>query len=362
MPLGMLAWLGWAATAVGAAPPPNDNFANAIAIPVGYNSWGTVTGTNASATAEPGEPAHAGLPAAQSVWYSWTAPSDGTIHLDAFNSSFTARLAVYTGTVLSNLSVVAASDFNAPSASVPAAPVNGNLGGVRFSASAGTTYYIAVDTERGTAGPFVLNWTYHSSGLFRFTSAAYICAETESRIDGQHGGDDVQQHTVLGMVVTITRLFGSDGRVAVNYTTTTNVNVPATDNPGVPDTDFRSVSGQLVFENQEMSRSFVVPIIYDGGLPQPDRVFGVILTNVALGPNEFTTLVSPPRIDSLQSTSTVTVLDVDVDPREPVAPDGSIMPSNAIVNFEKSAFRVSRGAGYGDHLRQSLRHQRSQQL
>src|ERR1039457_7032644 len=167
VPLGISAWIGLAATAGGAAPPPNDNFASAQVIQIGFNVWGTVNGTNANATAGPRGPAHAGTAARNSVWYSWTAPIDGTIYLDAFNSSFTARLAVYNGTVLSNLSAVEASDFNASygvnaSTFTSLTQAGGKLGGVRFKASAGTTYYIAVDTQSGTAGSFVLTWTYHS--------------------------------------------------------------------------------------------------------------------------------------------------------------------------------------------------------
>jgi uncharacterized delta-60 repeat protein/uncharacterized repeat protein (TIGR01451 family) len=348
LPLGISAWIGLAASAL-AAPPPNDNFASAEVIPVGYNDWGAVNGTNLNATVQPGEPAISGSPALNSVWYSWTAPKDGVIYLDAFNSApLTARLAVYNGTVLSNLSVVAASSFTSGNAG-PTGTGSTIVGGVRFRASAGTTYYIAVDTQAGIPGPFVLNWTYHASGLFRLSAATYTCSETESQIDGQHGNDDVAQHTVLGLVVTITRVFGSDGRAVVGYSTATATPV-GNDIAGVAGTDYgnrgvpQEVSGQLTFENQEMSRSFVVPIIYRG-LPLPDRVFGLVLTNAVLGSNEFTSLISPARIDTLQSNATVTVLDVNVDPGEAVAMDGSILPTNAIVNLEKSAFRVSRTAG-----------------
>jgi hypothetical protein len=327
-----MALIGLVTTALGAAPA-NDNFASASVISVGFNDWGTVTGTNAGATFEPGEPAHAGTPAVNSVWYSWTAPKDGTIYLDAFNSSFTARLAIYNGTTLSNLSVVAASDFNAPSASVPGT-ANGNLGGVRFRASAGTTYYIAVDTRAGTAGPFVLNWAYHSSGLFRFSSAAYTCAETENQINGNSG--DVAAHSVLGVVITITRIFGSDGRVAVNYATA--------DDTALAGVDYTAIlNGQLVFENQEMSRSFVVPIRSDGGRPGLNRDFFVNLTAVALN-NEFSNLVNPPRLDTAMTNSTVNILDVNVDPNDPSSqvPDD---PPSAVVNFQKSAYRVSEIGG-----------------
>jgi uncharacterized repeat protein (TIGR01451 family)/uncharacterized delta-60 repeat protein len=340
--LGAAAWVGLAAPAFGAAPP-NDNFANAIAIPVGFNDWGTITGTNATATAEPGEPAHAGTAAANSVWYSWTAPKDGIVYLDAFNSSFTARLAVYTGTVLSNLSVVAASDFNATSAHVPGgypsdpAPNygTGNLGGLRFRASAGTTYYIAADTETGGTGAFTLTWAYHSSGIFRFTSTAYTCSEEESQVPaGQNIG-----HTVQGVVITVTRMFGCDGQVMLGYMTTTNVAVRGTGTNAVPDTDFRTTSGTLVFQNGEMSRSFVVPIV-NNNAPQDNRYFGIILTNIVLGTNEFSTLIDPPRLDTrpAYTNTTVTIYDVNVDRLE-----GFQTATNPLVNIEKSTFRVAPG-------------------
>ncbi len=318
MPLGISVWLGLTGVAYGAAPA-NDNFASAEVIPIGFNDWGTVPGDNTDATAEPGEPAHAGRAAANSIWYSWTAPKDGTIYLDPFDSAFTARVAVYNGSILSNLSVVAASDFNAPNVSIPEKPPGniggeGNLGGVRFRASAGTTYYFAVDTQDGASGSVVLNWTYHSSGLFRFTSTAYNCAETEG-----------------GTLITITRLFGSDGRVAVDYETA--------DGTALDGVDYFGGAGQIIFENQEMSRSFFVPVLYGGPTPADNRDFLVNLTAVALN-DEFDTLVNPPRIDPAIQSTTVTILDMDTDPD--VGPED---PPDAIVNFDSKHYWCSEGPG-----------------
>jgi hypothetical protein len=53
-------------------PPANDNFAEAIDL--GDERPITVTGTNANATAEAGEPEHAFNVAVRSVWWKWTAP------------------------------------------------------------------------------------------------------------------------------------------------------------------------------------------------------------------------------------------------------------------------------------------------
>ncbi len=301
MPLGIAAWIGLAAAAL-AQTPPNNDFGSAQAIPVGFNDWGTVNGNNANATAQPGEPPHAGTPAVNSIWYSWTAPKDGTIYLDAFNSSFTARVAVYAGTVLSNLSVMAASDFNSPYAGTTSM-AEWKLGGVQFRASAGTTYYIAVDTQDGGTGAVVLNWTYHSSGLFRFTSTAY------DGIEGQGA-----------IYITITRLFGSDGCVKVNYETVDGTASGGTDYVPI-------VNGEIIFENQESSRTFPVTIYRDFRVAAPNRDFQVNLTAVALT-NEFDTLVNPPRIDSALPSTTVTILDADVDPAE-----GPVPATNAVVNF-----------------------------
>src|SRR4051812_9514672 len=53
-------------------PPPNDNFASAVAI---TGASGTASGTTVAATTEAGEP---GVPANfKTVWYRWTAPATG---------------------------------------------------------------------------------------------------------------------------------------------------------------------------------------------------------------------------------------------------------------------------------------------
>ena len=79
-----------------AAAPANDNFAAAIVVPA---AGGTVTSSNVDATAEPGEPDHAGssFGALHSVWFTWTAPADGAVALDTCGSGFNTRLGVYTG-------------------------------------------------------------------------------------------------------------------------------------------------------------------------------------------------------------------------------------------------------------------------
>src|SRR5690348_1363807 len=69
------------------AQPTNDNFAEAEEI---SGQTGTAFGSNFDATSEPDEPVHVGIPtdAGASVWYRWTAPSDGAISFDTVGSDF----------------------------------------------------------------------------------------------------------------------------------------------------------------------------------------------------------------------------------------------------------------------------------
>lgn len=182
-PLGLLAaWL--LSLAPAGAQPTNDNFGSATVLTGG---WGSITGDSTGATAEPDEPSHGGFPAMASVWYQWTAPINGEVSLDTLNSSFDTILAVYTGTGTSVklLTQVAANDDMFPAITNLISGVSG-FGGInlydlpfagpsslRFNATAGTTYYFAVDAKFGFSGQFQLNWAYHSGGVFRFATEEF---------------------------------------------------------------------------------------------------------------------------------------------------------------------------------------------
>ncbi len=115
--------------------PANDNFANAVAL----SSLAAVAGTTVAATYESGEPNHASSGAAASIWYSWTAPDDGTLDLKTEGSSYDTLLAAYSGSAVSDLTQRAAND-DASGAS---------WSQVSFSVTAGTVYRIAVDGYGG---------------------------------------------------------------------------------------------------------------------------------------------------------------------------------------------------------------------
>ena len=127
-----------------AAPPANDNFANAGTI---TDRFGWLDGDNTEATKEPGAPNHAGNPGGASVWYSWTAPSSGRATLDLCYAEFDSLLAVYVGNDVVQLQQVAADDNGC-----------GDQSWLAFMASAGVTYRIAVDGANGATGYFELGW------------------------------------------------------------------------------------------------------------------------------------------------------------------------------------------------------------
>src|SRR5438046_1937346 len=66
-----------------AAIPPNDRFSNRITLS-GTNI--TVTGSNAGASKEAGEPDHAGNAGGKSVWWTWTAPTNGEVIINTDDS------------------------------------------------------------------------------------------------------------------------------------------------------------------------------------------------------------------------------------------------------------------------------------
>jgi C1A family cysteine protease len=121
------------------AGPANDAFANRIALS-GTTAAGS--GANQAATAEPGEPAHAGYAASCSVWWTWTAPAAGQVIVDTIGSDFDTLLGVYTGNAVNALTLVAADDQGG----------GNNTSQATFTATAGTAYRIAVDGWHGETG------------------------------------------------------------------------------------------------------------------------------------------------------------------------------------------------------------------
>jgi hypothetical protein len=147
-----------------AAAPANDRFANRIAL-TGTNI--VVTGTNVGANKEGAEPDHAGNRGGNSVWWSWIAPANGDVTITTDGSTndlegpLDTLLAVYTGSALSTLSVVASNDDHSVLVTSR----------VRFQAIQNVQYQIAVDGFNdgggGTSGNIMLTLAFASEPIVR---------------------------------------------------------------------------------------------------------------------------------------------------------------------------------------------------
>jgi uncharacterized delta-60 repeat protein/uncharacterized repeat protein (TIGR01451 family) len=338
------------------AQPANDNFADAQPLSGG---WGTVAGDNTGATAESGEPSHGGAVASSSIWFKWTAPKDGEISLDTINSDlYETVLGVYLGTNVASLIQIAGNDdvypttqYNVSGRYIFNQPWNGPSA-LRFNATAGTTYYFAVDGKMGLAGTISLSWAYNSSGTFRFASEdqdlvgmqatglpLYQVSEWESfATENLSTVASYYNFDLMGALVTVTRVGGSSGRVFVDYETV--------DLTAVAGMDYMPAQGTLVFDDFEMTKTILIQIVPDFFLPQTNRDFAVLLSNPRRDPLESTD-VSDPRVDNVWNASIVRILDTDIDPivrnnwwSNDVTGMWEFGPTNDVFNFAKAHYVV----------------------
>ena len=150
----------------------HDNFANAARLSGAHVQ---LSDNSSSATTETGEPDHAGAPGGASLWWSWTAPVDGTVQIDTLGSGFDTTLAVYTGSSVDALTEIAANDdgSGAPGPSL-----------LSFNAGQGVEYRIVVDGFNGDSGSVALNLRVHHDA---FADAAAIAGSHALLTDSNAG-------------------------------------------------------------------------------------------------------------------------------------------------------------------------------
>lgn len=164
--------------------PPNDYFTNRTIITA---NPATVFGNNFFATEEPGEPNHANNPGGKSLWWTWTAPSNGVLQLNTVGSTFVALLAAYEGSSVTNLTRLAANNG-----------ANGDgFARLSFSVLAQTEVQIAVDGFNNggitNAGSVVLNLTFKpdiSRPTVAITSPAANAKVTDASVTVQGTASD----------------------------------------------------------------------------------------------------------------------------------------------------------------------------
>jgi len=132
--------------------PDNDAFANARVLDAELSPW-PAGGSNRMASEEVGEPDHAGGAGGRSVWFSWTAPSSGPLHVTTCtrDGNLDTLLAVYTGSSVEALAPLASDDDSSHD------NCRASDSEVELSVVAGTTYRIAVDGKAGSSGDFRLS-------------------------------------------------------------------------------------------------------------------------------------------------------------------------------------------------------------
>lgn len=196
----------------------NDAFASAQ--PLTGRSF-AVDGNNTTATRESNEPRILNRPGGRSLWYTWVAPATRRYHVSAYSAGVAdTMLGIYTGTALANLTLVtSATDYGSGVDLVSSA-------GTSFTAIAGTTYWIAVDTENGTNGEFTLaltdsEWEFNAGDSF-YASPAVAADGTIYLVDSFGDVSALSPEGTLkwsyfleGFVLYSTPAVGSDGTVYV---------------------------------------------------------------------------------------------------------------------------------------------------
>lgn len=184
--------------------PSNDDFSNSAVLVTTSNI--TVSATNIVATLEPGEPKIGGNSGGHSVWWNWTAPSDGVVTINTKGSTCKTLLGVYTGGSLSSLTQVASNNGGGPNSQVS------------FPAIAGTTYQIAVDGANGAIGVVQLNLSFtQTAPTVTIKSPASGAKLTNSTVVVQGSATD---KVAVGLVQV--QLVNANGTNALQNATGTN--------------------------------------------------------------------------------------------------------------------------------------------
>lgn len=178
-------------------------FARALPLSPGLSV--PVSASTIGATREGGEPLHAGVTSAGSLWWAFTAPSAGTLGLTTTGSAIDTVMGVYTGAAVDALAAVASSD-NIQS---------GTSSAVSFTAVAGERYLIAVAGKGASSGRVSLALTWLPSGGYHPISPVRV-------LDTRVSGGPIRQGETRPLGLLSTAGIPSTGvsAVAINLTVT----------------------------------------------------------------------------------------------------------------------------------------------
>lgn len=129
-----------------AASPTNDDYAQPIVV---SGTTGSVDGSNVDATVQADEPVNDYGWSNATVWYAWTAPSDGHVSFEADADPLIPHVCAYAGATAATATSLTCGDD-----------------GVDLDVTAGTTYHVSVDgldVSGITTGDFYFVWNFTGS-------------------------------------------------------------------------------------------------------------------------------------------------------------------------------------------------------
>ena len=218
---------------------PNDDFANRATL---TGATGVTTLPAAPATREPSEPSYL----QRTLWYTWTAPSDGVLTLTTPPWAVPAFApSVYTGSSLDLLTQVRPTNTLFPFI------VDSAEASHSFAVQAGTVYQIAIENYDPAAGPSpTLTHEFNATGsVFRFARARVQVVEGKvATIEVLRLGS-TSGETTVGIRSTILRSEGGP-------TDTTSIATAGADYEALPPT-------VLFFEDGETSKTVSIETFRD---------------------------------------------------------------------------------------------------
>jgi M6 family metalloprotease-like protein len=128
-------------------PPANDDFANARVV---SGASGTIQQSTKKATEEVGEPSPNQVGA--TVWYRWTAPSNGTVTLTTADSGFDTVLSLFTGSSVNSLTLLESNDDEVPGTI--------HTSKVTRAVTGGATYRVSAGGWDGGTGRLQFSWNF----------------------------------------------------------------------------------------------------------------------------------------------------------------------------------------------------------
>ena len=174
---------GFAVLAQGTFPPSSqsldDSFANrAVISPIWSSTTNCISGSLSNATSEAGEPFIEGVSSGQTVWGTWTAPSNGILTFSFEAATFSPLLTVYAGSaplntgfpgsaetssVFTNLSLVASNNYLVCYSDGQCGCHWREREQISFHATSGQAYQFCVDSAIITDAAMILQNTFFTN-------------------------------------------------------------------------------------------------------------------------------------------------------------------------------------------------------